>query len=320
VRKTPANAETCHANAGRKILCFLSDYASCVCMAHSLRPSACAFQQSPSWRPLGAAARAATQYWRVWTPRLPAESCLRACPWQATAARCASWPPPPAARPPPHRFARGHPQTGHALHVGRCPPYHAGALPCRLDAATCSRTSARPMRFVGAHALRLGGGGAAPTARPAAWGPPIPPRRCCATAAIRLRLPRPYGSPAGAGRASGGCGKTVALQPSPCPKAPAFTWRFGTQFRRTSVFAGKVINPLELMMRNPKATSHKRGLDGLFATCDSTVEKAPSNTVLQWIKTHHPATSPDIGSPAWKAWCTGEEVWEPVLVLLRKSG
>lgn len=70
---------------------------------------------------------------------------------------------------------------------------------------------------------------------------------------------------------------------------------------------------------NPMASEHKRGKDGLFACCNTVAEPMPpAGMGIKWQKTRRPATSPEMGTPAWQAWAgAGEEVWEPVFILRR---
>lgn len=66
-------------------------------------------------------------------------------------------------------------------------------------------------------------------------------------------------------------------------------------------------------------TEHETGLDGLYCCCDSRTETPPKGYRLSYEKTHHPATSPAMGTPAFKAWGAGAEVWEPVLVMQKAN-
>lgn len=66
-------------------------------------------------------------------------------------------------------------------------------------------------------------------------------------------------------------------------------------------------------------TEHETGLDGLYCCCDSRTETAPEGFRLRYVKTHHPATSPEVGTPAFKAWGDGAEVWEPVLIMQKTN-
>lgn len=72
---------------------------------------------------------------------------------------------------------------------------------------------------------------------------------------------------------------------------------------------------MPLFIGNPKASEHQRGAEGLFACCDTKAMRAPAGMATRWRTTHRPTTSPQMGTPAWDAWCAGELVWEPVLVL-----
>jgi hypothetical protein len=65
-------------------------------------------------------------------------------------------------------------------------------------------------------------------------------------------------------------------------------------------------------------TQHMRDTkSGLFATMDKLPCKAPTGWRYQWKKTNVPATSPKIGTPAFAAYASREQVWAPVLVPAR---
>lgn len=66
-------------------------------------------------------------------------------------------------------------------------------------------------------------------------------------------------------------------------------------------------------------TEHETGLDGLYCCCDSRTETPPAGYGLRYVKTQHPATSPEVGTPAFAAWSAGADVWEPVLILRRAA-
>lgn len=74
-------------------------------------------------------------------------------------------------------------------------------------------------------------------------------------------------------------------------------------------------NPAKI---NPEATEYTRGKDGLYACCDALAEPAPPKGLgMRWRRTKRPCTSPTMTTPAWDAYCAGEEVWEPYFVLVR---
>lgn len=91
---------------------------------------------------------------------------------------------------------------------------------------------------------------------------------------------------------------------------------FPDQARELASLLLKQADAAEGVIATPDyGSEHEPGLDGLFCCCDSRTETPPAGFGQRYVKTHHPATSPAMGTPAFAAWAAGAEVWEPVLIL-----